>query len=449
MVLKTRVALIVALLLVGFVAADTLLLFVQLRGRASTETDAAVRSIATLLPRQADPAAADRTAALAALGRQLQELGHVRHARVALYGADGALVAATPAQERTVPRLLRRVDAERKALRSDVDYRGQPLGYFVITPAAGDELAELWEEFLDNAALIGLLCVPAVLLIVWSTFRALGPLDRIRDALRSVERGHHERRLAQSGSSDVDEIIGAFNTMAEALQAADARTQMFVRKLLENDEQTRRSVAHDLHDELSPYLVAMQPLMKTLQRMPAQGIGSPSAAATIETIVEHQSRILSTLRRILEGLHPPELETVGLRGALEQLAEQSNGVGRPMAVAFEPGGEWDGFSPTIDANIFRIVRECITNAQRHSSATRCRVAVRFETAVPVVRVEVTNDGARLPANAPRVGLGTLSMRDRSLALGGDFESGPDGDHGWRVRIAIPIDIHAEAKARAA
>ena len=160
----------------------------------------------------------------------------------------------------------------------------------------------------------------------------------------------------------------SFNRMADAQVASNSERQSLLRKLVDSDEDTRRSVARDLHDELSPYLVAMQPLVRTLAMKCARQPELDDVAQTVATLVEHQSHILAKLRAILMGLHPPELETLGLRGAIERMVAMplKNDRGQVLALEFLAGGDWSSFGPTLDVSIYRLIQECLTNARRHA-----------------------------------------------------------------------------------
>src|SRR5262249_9398652 len=108
MTLKLRVTLVMGVLILAFVAADALLLFLQLRARAGAETASAVRSIAALLPGEIETGSDAERGIAEALARRLVSAGHIRHAKVSLYSADGKLVLASPDQGRPVPAFLRR-----------------------------------------------------------------------------------------------------------------------------------------------------------------------------------------------------------------------------------------------------------------------------------------------------------------------------------------------------
>lgn len=450
MTLRKRLALVVAALMTALVVAFSAMLLSEVPTRAEAELDGTQPWVLALLPGHL-PEAYDTGPDLGPLVRLMAELDGIRHVTVTLYDADGRVLARAPDREaEAVPGWLQRAVRPEPAMRKDVLDAGRVVAWFEVGAATDDELAELWEDYLRSVVLVALLAVVAMSLIVWFTFRALEPLHSLRDGLRLVGAGRRAPRLPSFPTAEMDEIAASFNRMADDLGAAHASREALMRKLIEGEERTRRSIAHDLHDELSPYLVALQPVAHTLQRQCAGREGFEDIAPTVRTLVGHQTHILATLRRILSGLHPPELETLGLRQALERLVGQRRDVGDPRPLArLHTAGDWSSFGPTLDVSLYRMVQECLTNARRHARPER--IDVRIETreaeggaggrAGSLLCLEVHNDGVSLESPEARDdggGLGTLGLRDRCMALGGEFESGADGQGGWFVRVRIPL-----------
>ncbi|HSI58483.1 MAG TPA: HAMP domain-containing protein [Ideonella sp.] len=452
--LKNRLALVVVLFMSAFVACYSLLLLVEVPERADAETAGSLPWVLSLLPDRVDSSPRGEGEPLQRLVELVHGLDKIRHVWVALRTPDGALVVGTPSRARQLPGWLSaRLSSPQPPARKDVMEGGRVVAYFEVGPATGDELAELWEDFIRSTLLVVGLSLVAMVLIVWFTFRALKPLDRIRDALRAVAAGRQNARLPVFRNPEMDEIAMSFNRMADAQAASNAERQTLLRKLIDSDENTRRSVAHDLHDELSPYLVALQPLVRTLQIKCAKRPELEDIAATVDTLIDHQTHILAKLRAILMGLHPPELDTLGLRGALERMAAQPlhTEAGQRIEVNFHAGGDWLGFGPTVDVSVYRLVQECLTNVRRHSAGTR--VDIVFDPAARLqgraaIGIEVVNDCRAGAAPAGGGGLGVPGMRDRCVALGGSFEAGAVDARAWRVRIRLPLDTAAPPQNRA-
>ena len=106
-----------------------------------------------------------------------------------------------------------------------------------------------------------------------------------------------------------------------------------------------------------------------------------------------------------------------------------------LRVDLDLDGELAALSPAVDAAVYRIVQESVTNTMRHSNATRIDVAVRAGDDAIEVTVHDNGTGARLPRFGP--GHGVRGMRERAEALGGSLivHAGPGG---WRVQATLPM-----------
>jgi signal transduction histidine kinase len=99
-------------------------------------------------------------------------------------------------------------------------------------------------------------------------------------------------------------------------------------------------------------------------------------------------------------------------------------------------GDVEGLAPGIDAAIFRIAQESVTNALRHSRAAS-RIEVSVVSGDDVVRLDVTDDGEQSLAPTTDVGFGLVGMAERVALLDGTFEAGPRPDGGWAVSAVLP------------
>jgi len=162
----------------------------------------------------------------------------------------------------------------------------------------------------------------------------------------------------------------------------------------------------------------------------------PRARAIGEAVTHIQAHV----RAILRQLRPGDLMDVGLAQAITNLAiffQRRHGA---IAITLDLAGVAEGFSPNIDAAIYRLVQECLTNAARHSGASRVWIAI---AAAASIRVTVQDDGCGFrPGEAG--GLGLKGMRERLGALSGSLELSA-GAHGGacliatipRTRAAVP------------
>jgi signal transduction histidine kinase len=203
-------------------------------------------------------------------------------------------------------------------------------------------------------------------------------------------------------------------------------------KLLE-----REQLARELHDTVAHHVSAIA-IRAQAGRVVAAS--DPAAALDALAVIEDEaSRTLAEMRAMVGALrHGEEPDLSPQRGVadIERLVTV-NGA-RPQ-VDLELSGDLDGLRPSVDAALYRLAQESITNALRHARrATRIHVTVSGDD--DCVRLTVGDDGdagAFDPRSAS--GFGLIGMAERAKLLGGTLEAGPNRNGGWTVQAVLPRD----------
>jgi signal transduction histidine kinase len=212
-------------------------------------------------------------------------------------------------------------------------------------------------------------------------------------------------------------------------QARSRRRDLDEAKLLE-----REQLARELHDAVAHHVSAIVIQAQAGQLLAAS---DPEAAQqALATIESEASRTLGEMRSIVGVLRRGEAEHAPQRGLadLEDLTHSEEGSPE-VEVRLE--GDLDDVRPTIQAAIFRIAQESITNARRHARhATEVRVRVVADG--DTVALTVTDDGDVSQFDADSgPGYGIVGMTERANLHGGTLEAGPGNDRGWTVRAVLP------------
>lgn len=395
-----------------------------------------------------DPAA-DATAIVARLAK-------LRHVLIEFHDPDGRRIAASRAEPAltpthrfsfplpfSLPGSAATAETWPQPLVREYIAGGQPQGSFRIIPDARDEMAENRRDMSRDIVLIGLIAVALSLLVFWAVSRALRPLERIHRALMAIEEGRLETRLQPLEGTDLSSVGSSFNRMATGLEGAVRERQRLLDKLLTMEEQTRRMIAHDLHDELTPYLVAVRPHLSILESAARRDDALERYSPTLKTVRGHLDATVARIRHLLESLHPPELEGLSMEAALGELVRQQRGRAiRPVTIELTCEPTPLPLLPgTVATSVFRIVQESITNAFKHSdcSVLEVHVGVDRDDQGSVLRLEVRNDGRACDQGLDSGGFGVLGIRERAMALGGSVAAGPLAGGGWQVRVLLPLD----------
>ncbi|HET7267859.1 MAG TPA: ATP-binding protein, partial [Oleiagrimonas sp.] len=192
------------------------------------------------------------------------------------------------------------------------------------------------------------------------------------------------------------------------------------RRNLRAEEEQRRHMAAELHDELGQNLTAIQTRVKLAQtRLRAAGMSDVSAS--INEIIGHMR---AAVRRMLDSLRPTVLDEFGLARALEEGPIQSLLHSAGIAYEFDLHGDPHHLDEDTRLAIYRVAQEAATNAVRHAHASHVHLRLRVadRNAQRIVLLDIRDDGIGLPDGRPpkRGGRGLQSMHDRITALGGIF-----------------------------
>ncbi len=202
-------------------------------------------------------------------------------------------------------------------------------------------------------------------------------------------------------------------------------------------EDERRQLQRDLHDGLCGSLLGLALKLQTAQLLlPA---GSPAGAALAEARTDLQGAIVE-VRRLMAGLRPSTLETLGLVGAIQDQAARYRALG--LSVLVEVPGQLPPLPDAVEEAVYRIIQEALTNIVRHAQATRCTVRLRV---AGVLWLAIIDDGIGLPRERGQ-GMGLASMRERAAALGGTCVVKAAAGRGTSVFVCLPLELGSSSMA---
>ncbi len=274
-----------------------------------------------------------------------------------------------------------------------------------------------------EAVVLGVSVVVLSIANWWLVRRVLGPVNRLRAALDSLTSPDDGARVATDGPGEVADLGAAYNAMLDRL---DVEKQNSVRQALNAQEEERRRVSSDLHDEVGQALTGL------LLRLSALAEVAPASMRNdLDNARESVRTTLHGVRRISAQLQPGVLRDLGLLAALRGLAhEVEDDAGLRVHVVLPASCE---MSPEIELVIYRVAQESLTNVMRHARASSAEVTLRVdEHALSLV---VADDGLGRLGPA---GTGLQGMRERARLVRGELEVAPIADRGTTVTLTVPF-----------
>lgn len=216
------------------------------------------------------------------------------------------------------------------------------------------------------------------------------------------------------------------------------RLQAFGVSALRAAEEERQRIARELHDDTAQRLAALLLLLK----LAGQAEETQERERRLERVREELAQVADGVRRIARGLRPPALDEAGLGTALDALVRSLRGTaGIDIRLSAERTVE--RLDSDAELAVYRIAQEALSNALRHSGASR--VDVSFETDGRSVRIGVADDGCgfrvdRLEGHDGDSGrgLGLVGMRERARNAGGTLKIESTPGEGTRVSVELPI-----------
>jgi signal transduction histidine kinase len=200
--------------------------------------------------------------------------------------------------------------------------------------------------------------------------------------------------------------------------------------------QERAELARELHDTVAHHVSAIA--IRAQAGRTLSGTDPKAALEALQVIEEEASKTLAEMRVMVGALRrgeEPELGPVPGIADIERLARDT-GEGPELSVSIS--GDLDGIARAVDAAIYRLAQESITNALRHARhATNIEVAITGDG--KWARLTVNDDGESRHTGIPEPGFGLIGMGERVKLLGGSLETGPGPVRGWVVSAVLPKD----------
>lgn len=249
------------------------------------------------------------------------------------------------------------------------------------------------------------------------------------------------RREWREREGDKQALQQAYDELAEAQEGMNtlhAQRGELLNRLMSVQEEERRRLAREIHDELGQLLTGLSLSLKLCREAVPDDLATAHNRLTkASSVVRHT---IEQSHRLIVDLRPTVLDDYGLVPALE---EEMNQRLAPMGIEAEMDTKGDATRLPADVAtaVFRIVQEAITNVIRHAKASR--VHIQLQQIANGLTVTIEDDGVGLPGKdlrspTGRSALGILGMQERARALGGWLEVAPRDPRGTRVHLWLPL-----------
>jgi len=240
--------------------------------------------------------------------------------------------------------------AERLTVTKAVSYRGTYQGTVVAAydpvATAGQAWATIAPLLGLSAALIAALCIVTYLIVD----RALLPTRDILSGLNRLARGDLACRLPAFRLAELNRISEVFNALSDQLRKATSERTELARRLVDTQEQERRHIARELHDEIAQKLAALNALAACVRK--SAEADAPALADEVRDLEKMASTLMVSLRRTLTYLRPQEIDDLGLIQSLTALVDEHNrSAGGRTSYSIETAGEMGELRAETSAHV--------------------------------------------------------------------------------------------------
>jgi two-component system sensor histidine kinase UhpB len=308
---------------------------------------------------------------------------------------------------------------------------GSHVGDIVFAPDLSADIFEKWIGFLAiTVSGIGLILLTGVI-AYFTAGAVLRPLQDLGDGLTRMRKGNYDEFIPASGPPEIRKSCEEANELARTLGELSHDNRTLLHKIVSLQDDERRDLARELHDELGPLLFGIRAnAVALLEATPA---GEEGLGASAEGVLQSAEALQHANRRILDRLRPLYIQELGLERSVETLLRNARSQAPDMRLTSSIDPRLADVDGLLSQTVYRVIQEGVTNVLRHAEASSMNVEAAI--AGDQLVIEISDDGIGFPRD--RVfGRGLTGMHERVRALSGSFQFLREGGRTY-IRCRLP------------
>lgn len=378
----------------------------------------------------------------------LQSLQHMRHLKIQFFDPNGKLLDSNQSEPRTKQKnavppwfeaIMDSVTPTWEPKLLPVERDQQHWGDIIITPDPTYEYSEVWNQITGVLVLVAIFFVAVNAMVYWAVAQALSPVERILEALNQLEQGNLKARLPQFALKELARISEKFNHMVETLEHSILQNHRLSQQLISLQEEERKSLARDLHDEFGQCLTAIHADASVLLLLSESEY--PKVRASAQAITQLSRHLMDMVGDLMQRLRPGVLDELGLEEALKELVTTWK-LRNPDITCTLTLPELDSanIAEPIAVTAYRIVQECLTNISRHAQASQVEINIKsYLASSPALSMHITDNGCGFDPEYI-TGFGLAGMRERIEGLGGTLQIRSSAGNGVAINVTLPLEL---------
>lgn len=274
------------------------------------------------------------------------------------------------------------------------------------------------------------------LLALFISRRITKPIIALKKATSALAMGEFPHVQPEGIHDEIDELLDSFNDMSASLkekqELLDTERKRNLSAMIDGQEQERKRLSLDLHDGLGQSLVAIKYNLEAVKDTNPEYLSEVLQKTKLEI-----SEAISETRNMSNNLMPTALGQFGFINAMQQLCLQIHRDDR-IIIEFDAEGDFKNLSDRKQIYIYRIVQEALSNALKHSGASRINIQIMVIKTDILLMIEDDGTGFDIEQKVHCGGRGITGMRERVNLLNGVFEIRQGLGKGTIIQIRIPL-----------
>jgi signal transduction histidine kinase len=314
----------------------------------------------------------------------------------------------------------------------------QPIGWALVIEEPWEAVTSPVLRTTENAPLVMVPALVLALVALWFGVRQIvQPLKTLEEKAAELGWGDYEAiEEPVGGIAEIRRLQTELIHLAHKVKAAQQGLRGYIGAMTTGQEEERRRLARELHDDTLQSLIALNQRVQ-LSRLEANGGTTPKILDEIQTLT---TETIQNLRRITRALRPIYLEDLGLVASLEMLARETQNTSG-VRVVFNHSNPQRRLDSAEELALYRITQEALSNVVRHAKAKECQVNLRFTPGFVHLTISDNGQGFTVPESPAELAhqghYGLLGMHERAELIGARLEIESKAGEGTFITVKLP------------
>ncbi|MDA9221518.1 histidine kinase [Methylophilaceae bacterium] len=364
----------------------------------------------------------------------LKDLDLIRHLSIQLLDSDGNIIDQNKKSNTEVhipvwfQNALDIYSKDLEILDFPLMQYGDQIGAVKVIPNPIYEYEEIWQQFKNGLIIVMLFFVFVNLSIFFLFEKIISPINLLIQGFRNLEQGKYKNNKENFGISELDILRVKLNQLTVKLKKNDERIHELNQKLISIQEQEKKEISRDLHDEIGQSLAAIQVQAAAIKT-------SRKANAQADLIISTTKDLMQQTRNLIKRLSLSIIDDLGIEDALIDLIK--NWSRRTPCKNINANVDLPDskiFKSQLNETVYRLTQEALTNMSKHSRPKEVLISIQRND--NVIHLSFMNNGI-LKRTKKTGGIGILGMQERVKNLSGSFKQSIYKGF-YKIEIGLPI-----------